>query len=233
MGRGTVAVDGVEQALVLVAGVEAVGIDLGQRAVGRERQILQVAGKAEQRRVTGVGVDARHDHGVGADTHATVATVPAQQQDVDPLLRAERVGAVVHRRRHAVVGEDPGDEVALGGRHAGGQEHGSGDGDDQDGDDGGAQQVPAARGSRWQQHAVAGDDHHQPQQADERDPSGDPEEPAGVDRDAQGGSPSTGRQPHASGEQEQEHQQGDGAELATAGREERRPREDGVDNSEA
>ena len=93
--RRAVAVDGVEQALALVAGVEAVGVDLGQRAVRGEGQVLQVARQAEQRRVAGLGVDAGDDDRVGADALAALAAVAAEQQDVDPLLVAERVGDVV------------------------------------------------------------------------------------------------------------------------------------------
>ena len=126
LGRA-VAVDGVEQALALVAGLEAVGVDLGQRAVGGERQVLQVARQAEQRRVTGLGVDAGDDHRVGAHAVAVLPAVAAEQQDVDPLLVAERVGAGVDGGRLPVVVEDPGDQVALGGGEPADQDGGGRD----------------------------------------------------------------------------------------------------------
>ena len=229
---GAVAVDRVEQALALAAGVEAVGIDVGQRAVGREGQVLQVAREAEQRRVTGLGVDAGHDDGVGADALAVLAAVATEEQDVDPLLRPERVGAVHDRRRLAVVGEDARDEVALGAREPAGEDRRRRDGEKEHPDHDAAQHLPAARGVRRQQHPVAGDDDHHPQQGEDGDRADAPEQPADVDRGTQGCLPSSGREPDRAADDEQEDQQGDGAELAPAGREERRPGEEGAEDGE-
>ncbi len=82
--------DGVHQALG--PAVVALGVELVQRVVVGERDVLQVAGHTDQERVAGPGVDARHHHRVGAHAGAVGAGVGAEQQDVDAGRAGPRVG---------------------------------------------------------------------------------------------------------------------------------------------
>ena len=165
MLRRAVAVDGVEQALALVAGVEPVGVDLGQRAVRRERQVLEVARQAEQRRVARRRCRCWPRSRCRCGRRPGLAAVPAEQQDVDPLLGPEGVGGLLDGRRLAVVGEDAPRSGRAGRRPAAGPTT--------------AGSATAATSSRTttaprtcrprevrarQQHPVAGDDHDDPQQ---------------------------------------------------------------------
>jgi hypothetical protein len=119
MERGHLPVDRVQHpgSRVAVPG-EARRVEVVQRAAGWELRVHEVARQAEHHRLTGAGVDAEQDDRVGADPVAADVAVPTEQQHVDPLPAAPRVGDRDAGRQGGglVVLEELGDQLGLHGR---------------------------------------------------------------------------------------------------------------------
>ena len=161
-------VDRVEQALIAAA--EAVGVDLAQRAVLVEGDVLHVARQADHDRPAGLRVDAHQGDAVRPDALAALAGVGSQQQDVV---------ATVDRPLPQPAGEQVRHELALAVDHH--RAVGGAARDDEHRDEGGRQEASARpRAERVEADAAdrveeaqdpadaRDDDHQQDAREDER-----------------------------------------------------------------